>query len=493
MTATPGGTAGPTSPRHAVPRPRIAIIGAGFGGVAVAAALRRAGFHDFVLLEKAARPGGVWRDNAYPGCACDVPAPLYSNPGWSRRFPPHSEILAYLDRCVTDLGLTPHLRLGTEVTGAQWDEQQSCWRLALADGSEVVADVLVPAVGQLSRPVVPVLPGAGQFRGPALHTARWDPALPIAGRRIAVVGTGASAIQLVPAIAGTAARVIVFQRTAPWTLPKPDRRYSAVRKALYRRLPVLMRPPRAGTWAMTIFTGAALLGNRAAGAFLRTASRAQRRWQVRDPALRALATPAEPMGCKRVLWTSTWLPALARPDVNLVTAPIEAVTPAGIRTADGVEHPCDVLVDGTGFAATDFLTPMRVTGRGGAGLDEVWRDGAHAYLGMAVPGFPNMFLVYGPNPNTGNTSVVYFHETQVRYIVRVVRALAAGSPPLDVRPEVRRPRSASVAARAGRTSWYRTPGGRVVTNWSGSAGEYRRRTARLRPGDYHGSVVAGSS
>ncbi|MGW4941729.1 flavin-containing monooxygenase [Actinoplanes sp. NPDC004185] len=484
--------------------PRIAIIGAGFGGVAVAAALRRAGYHDFVLLEKAERLGGVWRDNAYPGCACDVPAPLYSfsfapNPDWSRRFPPHSEILAYLHRCVTDLGLTPHLRLGAEVTGAEWDEQGSCWRLAIADGTEVVADVLVPAVGQLSRPVIPLLPGAARFRGPALHTARWDPALRIDGRTVAVVGTGASAIQLVPAIAGTAARVVVFQRSAPWTLPKPDRRYSALRRALYRRVPALMRPPRAGTWAMTVFTGAAVLGNRAAGAFLRTASRTQRWWQVRDRRLRAQVTPDEPMGCKRVLFTSAWLPTLARPDVDLVTAPIAAVTETGIRTADGVEHPCDVLVYGTGFAATEFLTPMRVTGRGGARLDEVWRDGAHAYLGMAVPDFPNMFLVYGPNTNTGNTSVVYFHEAQARYIVQAVRALAAGAQPLDVRPEVAAAYDAELQSRlAGSvwtacSSWYRTPSGRVVTNWPGMAGEYRRRTARLRPGDFRVAGQPGQS
>ena len=484
--------------------PRIAIVGAGFGGVAAAAALLRAGFRDVVLLEKADRLGGVWRDNAYPGCACDVPAPLYSfsfapNPDWSRRFPPHTEILAYLERCVADLGLTPYLRLGTEVTGAGWDEPQSCWRLSVADGPDVLADVLVPAVGQLSRPVVPRLPGAELFRGPALHTARWDPALRVDGKRVAVIGTGASAIQLVPAIAGTAAHITVFQRSAPWTMPRPDRRYSALRRTLYRRVPALMRPPRAGTWAMTVFTGAAVLGNRAAGLLLRTVSRAQRRWQVRDPGLRARVTPDEPMGCKRVLFTSAWLPTLARPDVDLVTTPIAAVTPDGVRTADGVEHRCDVLVYGTGFAATEFLTPMRVTGRDGARLDEVWRDGAHAYLGLAVPGFPNMFLVYGPNTNTGNTSVVYFHEAQARYIVQAVRALAAGSGPLDVRPEVAAAYDAELQSRlAGSVwtacrSWYRTPGGRVVTNWPGMAGEYRRRTARLRAGDFGPAVPAGRS
>jgi cation diffusion facilitator CzcD-associated flavoprotein CzcO len=473
----------------------VAIIGAGFGGIAVAAALRAAGFGEVVLLDRADRVGGVWRDNQYPGCACDVPAPLYSysfapNPDWSRRFPPHSEILAYLRRCVADLGLTGNLRLNTEVTEARWDDTERCWRLRTATGDEIVADVLVPAVGQLSRPIVPDLPGADRFRGPALHTARWDPRLRIDGRRVAVIGTGASAIQLVPAIAGRAERVIVFQRSAPWTLPKPDRRYGRLRRAAYRRMPALMRPARALTWAMTVYTGAALLGNRAAAATLRAASRAQRRWQVGDARLRARVTPDEPMGCKRVLFTSAWLPALARPDVDLVTEKIVEVTPDGIRTADGAEHRCDILVYGTGFAATQFLVPMRVLGRDGTRLDEVWRDGAHAYLGMTVPGFPNMFLVYGPNTNTGNTSVVYFHEAQARYIAAAVARLAAGSAPLEVRPEVAAGYDAELQGRLATSvwtacrSWYRTAGGRIVTNWPGTAGEYRRRTARLNPADF---------
>ena len=474
-------------------QPRIAIIGAGFGGVAVAIALRRAGFRDVVLLEKADGVGGVWRDNTYPGCACDVPAPLYSysfalNPDWSRRYPPQSEILAYLSRCVAAEGIGAGIRLGTEVTEACWDEPARCWRLRTADGTEIVADVLIPAVGQLSRPVLPDLPG--DFRGPALHTARWDPAVPLAGRRVAVIGTGASAIQLVPAIAGRAAHITVFQRHAPWTLPKPDRGYGRRRHALYRRVPALMRLTRAGTWALTMLGGAALTGNRPAAALVRAASRAQRRWQVRDPALRAKVTPDEPMGCKRVLYTSAWLPTLARPDVDLVTEKIVALTAAGVRTADGADHPCDVLVYGTGFAATEFLAPIRVTGRAGVSLHELWRDGAHAYLGLTVPGFPNMFLVYGPNTNTGNTSVVYFHEAQARYIVQAVRRIAAGSNPLAVRVARAHAYDTELQARlagsvwTGCQSWYRTATGRIVTNWPGLAGEYARLTARLRPGDY---------
>src|SRR5687768_600071 len=262
-------------------RPSVIIIGAGFGGIAAAAALVKAGYHDVVLLEQASAIGGVWRDNAYPGCACDVPAPLYSfsfalNPSWSRRFPPHTEILDYLRRTADDLGLTPRVRLNTTVVEAVWDGER--WQVRTAAGEVYPADLLVPSMGQLSRPVQPVLPGT--FDGPAMHTARWDPAVPVDGRRIGVIGTGASAIQLVPAIAGRAAHVTVFQRTAPWTLPRPNRRYGAARRYVYGRLPGLMRLPRAGVWAMTVVTGKAVTGNRAAGLLLRGVSGAQRRWQV---------------------------------------------------------------------------------------------------------------------------------------------------------------------------------------------------------------------
>jgi cation diffusion facilitator CzcD-associated flavoprotein CzcO len=471
--------------------PSIVIIGAGFGGIAAAAALVKAGYDDVVLLEQASAIGGVWRDNAYPGCACDVPAPLYSfsfalNPSWSRRFPPHTEILDYLRRTADDLGLTPRVRLNTTVVEATWDGER--WQVRTAAGEVHPADVLVPSMGQLSRPVLPALPGT--FDGPAMHTARWDPAVPIDGRRIGVIGTGASAIQLVPAIAGRAAHVTVFQRTAPWTLPRPNRRYGAARRYVYGRLPGLMRLPRAGVWAMTVVPGKAVTGNRAAGLLLRGVSGVQRRWQVRSPQLRARITPDEPMGCKRVLFTNDWLPTLARPDVDLVTEKIGTLEPDGVRTVDGVLHECDVLVYATGFAATEFLTPMRITGRDGVTLFDAWREGAHAYLGLTVPGFPNLVLIYGPNTNTGNTSVLYFHESQARYLVQAVAEVAAGRGPLEVRAEVAARFDEEMQTRlaasvwTGCQSWYRNAAGRIVTNWPGMAAEYRRRTARLRRADY---------
>jgi cation diffusion facilitator CzcD-associated flavoprotein CzcO len=475
--------------------PRIVVIGAGFGGIAAAALLRRAGFEDIAILEKADRVGGVWRDNVYPGCGCDIPAPLYSysfarNPDWSCRYPPHAEIRGYLERCVVEFGLAASLRLGTEVTEARWDEAGSRWLVRTAGGEQIVADVLIPAVGQLSRPVLPELPGAERFLGAAMHTARWDPAVRVDGARVGVIGTGASAVQVVPALAGRAARVSVFQRTPPWTLPKPNRRYGVLRRAAYRRLPALMLLPRAGTWALTVVTGWAITGNRPARLLLRAVSTMQRRLQVPDPRLRARVTPAEPMGCRRVVFTSDWYSTLRRPDVDLVTERIAEITPGGVRTADGTEHPCDILVYATGFAASEFLAPIRLVGRAGQRLADVWREGARAYLGMTVPGFPNLFLMYGPNTNTGNTSVLYFHEAQARYIAQAVGRIAAGDGPLEVRAvvasaydeELRRRLAGSVWTAC--HSWYRDAAGRIVTNWPGMAREYRRRTARLRGSDF---------
>jgi cation diffusion facilitator CzcD-associated flavoprotein CzcO len=469
---------------------RVAIIGAGFGGIAVAHLLRQAGFGDLTIFERADDIGGVWRDNLYPGCACDIPAPLYSysfalNPDWTQRFPPRVEILDYLHRCVRDFGLTPHLRLGSEVATATWTGSQ--WEVSCADGHVDRFDVLIPAMGQLSRPVIPVIDGAGEFAGLAVHTARWSPSIDVTGRRVGVIGTGASVIQLVPSIAASADRITVFQRTPPWTLPKPNRRYGPIRRAVNRRFPTVMRAERAGTWLLTFITGKAVTGNLLARTMMQALSYSQRFLQARG--LRHRVTPDYAMGCKRVLFTGDWYRTLRSPHVDLVTTGIERITPGGVRTADGADYDCDLLVYGTGFAATDFLVPLRIQGRSGRLLSEHWHDGARAYLGLTVPGFPNMFLVYGPNTNTGNTSVVYFHEAQARYIVQAVRAIAA-SGPLEVRPDVADAFDIEMQTRLadsvwiGCDSWYRTESGRVVTNWPGMAREYRARTRRLNLSDY---------
>ena len=495
---------GPEQPAAPVERCRVLVVGAGFGGLGAAFAMRRAGYtaaDDVLVLDAGDRVGGVWRDNHYPGCACDIPAALYSysyaqNPSWSRRFPPHSEIRAYLEGLVDRYDVRPALRLGTRVVRAAWDDARGVWTADAEDGRRFEAQVLVPAVGQLSRPVVPDLPGLESFAGPAFHTARWDDAADLAGRRVAVLGTGASAIQVVPAIAGTAAHVTVLQRTPPWVLPKPDRRYGPLTRALNRAVPGFMALQRAAFWALTVVTGRAVRGKRWSHAAVEALSRAQLRTQVKDPALRAAVTPDYPMGCKRVLFTNDWYPALGRPDVTLVTEKVLAVRPGGVLTADGAEHPCDVLVLSTGFAATEILVPLQVTGRGGADLHERWSDGARAHLGMTVPDFPNLVVLYGPNTNTGNTSVVFFLEAQCRWLVQALALLGSrpGTRPDGRRFEVRRDveerydrelqRRLSGSVWTACTSWYRTASGRVVTNWPGSASEYAQRTKVLRPHEF---------
>jgi cation diffusion facilitator CzcD-associated flavoprotein CzcO/acetyl esterase/lipase len=470
-------------------RPRVVVVGAGFGGIGMAAALAEDRTADVTVVDRADGVGGVWRANTYPGAACDVPSHLYSfasAPGrWSRRFAPQPDVLRYLADVAHRRGVVPQLR--TEVTAARWDDDRAVWRLDLAPGGTVEADVLVPACGQLSRPAVPRLPGLETFPGPVFHSARWRHDVDLTGRRVAVVGTGASAVQFVPAIVDRVAGMTVFQRTAPYVIPKPDARYG-------RSPHHALRPWRAAARAFwTLFFEAGSLGFTrvpAVAAPFRWAFEAQLRAQVADPELRERLRPDYPAGCKRVLSSSDWFPAITRPHVDLVTAPISEVVPDGVRTADGALHPCDVIILGTGFTTTDFLAPMEVVGPGGAELSQSWRDGAHAHLGITVPGFPNLFLLYGPNTNTGSGSVVHILESQIAHVRQAVAHAAAGGGPVAVRPDVAERSDAEVQRRLARsvwtgcTSWYRTPSGRIVTNWPGTMREYRRRTARFDPDEF---------
>ncbi|TQM15438.1 alpha/beta hydrolase fold domain-containing protein [Pseudonocardia kunmingensis] len=473
--------------------PRVAVVGAGFGGIGMGMALRAAGWTgaaELTILDRAEGVGGVWRANTYPGAACDVPSHLYSfacAPGseWSRRFAPQADILRYLQRLVREHGLTGHLRLGTEVTEARWDDAAGVWRLSLADGDALEADVLVPACGQLSRPVRPAIPGLDRFPGPVFHSAEWDHRVDLTGRRVAVIGTGASAIQFVPAIVDRVAGLTVFQRSAPHVIPKPDRGYRG------RRRSRAGRAAARACWRAFFETGAlGLTSVRAAALPFRLASDRLRRAQVADPALRARLAPDHPVGCKRILISSDWFPALTRPHVDVVTAPITQVTATGVRTADGGEHPADVIVLGTGFASTEFLAPMRVFGPGGRELSEEWRDGASAHLGITVPGFPNLFLLYGPNTNLGSGSIVHMLECQIGYVRQALELLRAGAGPLAVRPEVAERSDAELQQRlahsvwTGCRSWYRTASGRVVNNWPGTMREYAKRTRTLDVSDY---------
>lgn len=460
--------------------PSVLIVGAGFGGIAAAIELRRAGFTDVTVLERGTTLGGVWRDNTYPGAACDIPSPYYSfsyepSRSWPLRFSLGPEIMAYLSRTAAKYGVRP--RYGVAVTGAEFHSGR--WHVTTSAG-RFEADVLVPAVGQLSEPHVPSLPGS--FMGPAFHSARWDHSVPLAGRRVAVVGTGASAAQFVPHLVREAAAVTVFQRSAPYVLPKPDVEYRPWQRRLF---PL----ERAFFWGVLEVATLGIQGNRAVGkSFAVLAARHLRR-QVPDPALRAALTPDYPMGCKRVLFADDYYPALTRPHVKLSTVDIDALAPSGIITADGALHEADVLVYGTGFRTTDFLSTLSVRGPAGE-LSETWSDGASAYLGIAVPGFPNMFMMYGPNTNLGSGSIVYMLERQARYLRQAVELLATGVSTLDVRPEVARryddelQRRLAGTAWAGCHSWYRTASGRITNNWPGLVSEYHRRTRTLSPADY---------
>ncbi|HEX7739033.1 MAG TPA: NAD(P)/FAD-dependent oxidoreductase [Marmoricola sp.] len=480
-----------------MPAPRIAIIGAGFGGIAVANELKRLGYDDLVLLEQGAEPGGVWRDNTYPGAACDVPTPYYSysyepNPHWPRRYAEQPDILAYIEHVVEKYDLRRHLRLNARVTGAVWED--SSWTVSLEDGSTLEADVLIPAVGQLSRPSMPAIDGISDFEGPSFHSAQWDHSVSLEGKRVGVIGTGASAIQFVPRIQPVVGSVTVFQRTPPYLIPRMDTEFSRTHHTIFEKLPFTQKAER-GTWfGISESLGVALLyAPRLAGAVRRLSEWHMRKGVAEKPALFDSVWPDYPIGCKRVLFSNDYLPALAQPNAALVTDGISAITPSGVRTVDGVEHPLDVIIYGTGFTATDFLAPLRISGRSGRDLRETWSAGARAYLGIAVPDFPNLFLMYGPNTNLGSGSIIYMLESQARYIGQAVGSLALGSlrgRALEVRAEVEEAYDAATQERLVNgvwsqcSSWYRVASGRVVSNWPRLPFEYRRATAHFDPADY---------
>ncbi|KHL17077.1 cation diffusion facilitator CzcD-associated flavoprotein CzcO [Mumia flava] len=475
--------------------PRAIVVGAGLGGLGAAAELRRRGIGDITVLERAEDVGGVWRDNHYPGAACDVPSSLYSwswspNPGWTRRYARQPEILDYVRREARRSGLLDLVRTGARVTSARWDESAATWTVEVAGGRSYEAELLVMAQGQLSEPVVPPVPGADRFAGPAFHSARWDHEVDLAGRRVAVIGTGASAIQFVPRIVDAVGAMTVFQRTAPYVVPKLDRRYTALHRRAYGRFPSTQRFGRRLTWALSEQLNRAMTERGPLVGALETVWRLQLRAQVRDPALRARLVPDFPLGCKRLLFSNDWYPALTRDHVDVVTDDLVGVERDGVRTADGRLHRADVLIWGTGFAATRFLADVDVVGRDGARIHDVWRDGARAHLGMTVPGFPNLFLVYGPNTNLGGSSIITMMEAQARAIGRAAAALGAGRRALEVRADVADAYDVEIQDRlrdsvwAGCTSWYRERGGRISTNWPGLVREYVDRAAELALADF---------
>jgi cation diffusion facilitator CzcD-associated flavoprotein CzcO len=464
--------------------------------------LRRAGYHDVSVFEKGERVGGVWHHNTYPGAACDVPSHLYEfsfepNPRWSRRFAPQAEIQAYLEGVARRHGVLERIRTSTEIKRAQWDAERGRWVLDTSAGAHE-ADILVTACGQLSVPSVPPLAGLESFEGPAFHTARWRHDVELAGRRVAVVGTGCSAIQTVPAIQPIAAHIDVYQRSPGWTFPKMDFAYAERTQRLFERFPVLQRLDRAAIFAFMELGAAGMTTQRwILGAF-RAVGRRQISKAIADPELRGKVTPTDEVGCKRVMLTDEWYPTLAKANVELVTDPIAEIGSAGIRTTDGVERPADVLVLATGFKTHGFVAPMEVAGADGRLLADEWAEVPRAYLGMSVPGFPNMFLLYGPNTNGGTGSVVYTIEAGMGHVIAALGELArARAQRIEVRrraaEEFDRELRAALAEtvwHTGCTSWYVDEHGNDPSQWPWLWSAYRRRTARIEPGAYELSTPA---
>jgi cation diffusion facilitator CzcD-associated flavoprotein CzcO len=471
--------------------PSVLIIGAGVAGLCMAMQLRRAGYESFTILEKSDGVGGTWRDNSYPGASCDVPSFLYSfsfetKTDWTRAYAGQAEILAYLEHCADRYRLRPHIRFRTEVAGARFDEGTAQWICRTASGEEVRADVLVTGTGQLNRPSYPEIAGRETFAGTTFHSARWRHELDLAGRRIAVIGNAASAVQFIPRIAPAAAHLSIFQRSANWILPRGDRAYTRLEKALFARIPSLTRLYRYGTWLQyearwPLFSQRSVLGRLIAMRALRGM-----RSQVTDASLRQALTPDYPIGCKRILVVDDYYATLRRTNVSLVTSPIERIAPRGVVTSDGRTHEADFIIYATGFESTGLLAPMEVTGTGGRRLQEVWNDGPEAYFGMALSGFPNFFMLYGPNTNLGHNSIILMIECQVRYIMQMLEALGQGRARyVDVPAETLARYNDELQRRldrlvwtAGCRNWYRTSSGKVVNNWPYSTMAYWWRTRR---------------
>ncbi|WP_326565644.1 NAD(P)/FAD-dependent oxidoreductase [Amycolatopsis rhabdoformis] len=474
----------------------VIVVGTGFSGLGMAIQLRKEGREDFVILEKADDVGGTWRDNSYPGCACDIPSHMYSfsfeqNPGWSRAYSPQPEIWSYLRGVTEKYGLRRFLRFGQEMTGARWDADENRWHVSTESGDEFVAKALVAGVGALHRPQIPHLPGIEGFAGPAFHSAQWDHGVDLTGKRVAVIGTGASAVQFVPKIVGQVENLTLFQRTPPWVMPKADHDMPGWTRGLFKALPLAQRAYRDFLyWALE----ARAIGFNGQPWVMRLGQRiAQRNIEqaVADPALRAKLTPDYTMGCKRVLISNDYYPALARDNVDVVTEGVTEVREHSVVDAAGVEHEVDVIIYGTGFHVTDAFDTLEIVGREGRNLAKEWAtEGMRTHLGITVNGFPNLFFLLGPNTGLGHNSVVFMIEAQISYIAQALRL--AGDHALDPRPQVQeafntdvqRKLEKGIWTQGGCKSWYLDAKGVNRTIWPGFTWRYWLDTRTVRREDY---------
>ena len=451
--------------------------------------LTDAGIRSFTILEKAASLGGTWRENRYPGAACDVPSHMYCysfapKPDWSRKWAPQAEILAYMQQLARTKGVDRHIEFGVEVAHADWQPEAREWLVTTTDGRRIRADVLVSAVGQLHHPALPDIPGLESFRGPAFHAAQWPDDVALTGRRVGVVGTAASAVQIVPAIAAQVSHLAVFQRSPNWILPRGARPYRTWEKQLFAALPGARRAYRTWIWANYEARFPALRGNPVAAAVARRMLARHLDDAIADPELRRKLTPDYPVGARRVLSADDYYPALQRDNVELVTGTIARVDPSGVEMTDGRRIPLDVIILATGFRSTEFLVPMQITGRWGRRLVDDWERGAQAYLGLSVPGYPNLFLMYGPNTNLGHNSILFMLECQARHIVSCVKAMQHGEE-WEVRRDLFESFNAELQADLKRTvwdevasSWYKDDAGRITNNWGSGTPRYWWLTRR---------------
>ncbi len=477
---------------------RVAVIGSGFGGLGAAVRLRREGITDFVVLERADGVGGTWRDNSYPGCACDVPSHLYSfsfapNPDWPRTFSGQPHIRAYLERVADTFGLRPHLRFGAEVERMAWDPGRLRWELTTASG-QLTADVVVSATGPLSDPRTPDIPGLDTFPGKVFHSARWDHDHDLTGERVAMIGTGASAIQIVPSLQPRVSRLTLFQRTPAWVMPRMDRAIGGAERALHRALPVTAKLRRGLLWGIRELQVQAFTKHPGQLGFVERIARRNMASAIKDPALRAKLTPDYRIGCKRILLSNDYYPALARPNVDVVASGLGEVRGSTLVAADGTEAEADAIVFGTGFHVTDMPIADRVVGADGRTLAETWKGGMRALRGAAAAGFPNWMTIIGPNTGLGNSSMILMIESQLNYMADYLRQLdvLGGRVALDPRPEAVRAWNDRVQQRmertvwntGGCTSWYLDPSGRNTTIWPGTTAEFRRETRRVDLAEY---------
>ncbi|USX48807.1 NAD(P)/FAD-dependent oxidoreductase [Lentzea sp. HUAS12] len=478
---------------------KVLVIGTGFSGLGMAVELKRRGEHDFVVLEKAADLGGTWRDNSYPGCACDVPSHMYSfsfemNPKWSRMFAQQGEIFDYLQRVADKYRLRPHIRFNTKVSGARWDDEAKRWNVTTEQGDTYTAQALVAGVGALHIPHIPELPGIENFTGKTFHSAQWDHDHDLTGKRVAVIGTGASAIQFVPKIAGQVGSMKIFQRTPPWIMPKADRSINGWEQKLFRALPFTQRAYRNFVYWTRESSALGFAVNPKIMQFAQGIALRHMKKQVPDPALRRKLKPDYTMGCKRVLISNDFYPALGHPNVDLVTDKVSEVREKSIVDSAGVEHEVDVIIYGTGFHVVDSFDYLDIQGKDGVDLAKKWRQqGIETYYGITVSGFPNLFFLLGPNTGLGHNSVVFMIESQIRYIAQCLRLLDQHrAAELDVRleaqqefnTEIQQKLTKGVWTQGGCKSWYLDAQGVNRTVWPGFTWRYWMRTKRVRAEDY---------